>query len=64
MASSKPDKGDEDMGGVVRGATQQIFSDPDAASTKLVAWAYGCVRKGSEDEERLLALLKSKLGAP
>ena len=52
------------MGGVVRGATQQIFSDPDAASTKLVAWAYGCVRKGSEDEERLLALLKSKLGAP
>lgn len=64
MASSKPDKGDEDMGNVVRAAAPQIFANPDAASTKLVAWAYGCIRKGSEDEEKLLALLKSKLGAP
>lgn len=64
MAASKPDKGDEDLGIVVRAATQQIFANPDAASTKLVAWAYGCIRKDSEDEEKLLALLKSKLGVP
>ena len=60
----KPDKGDEDMGNVVRAAAQQIFANPDGSSLKLVAWAYGCIRKGSEDEEKLLVLLKSKLGIP
>ena len=60
----KPDKGDEDVGNVVRAAAQQIFANPDDASPKLVAWAYGCIRKGSDDEEKLLALLKSKLGIP
>lgn len=64
MASSKPDKGAEDMGNVVHAAAQQIFANPDGASPKLVAWAYGCIRKDSEDEEKLLALLKSKLGLP
>ena len=58
----KLDKGDEDMGNVVRAATQQIFANPDAASPKIVAWAYGCIRKDSEDEEKLLALLMLKLG--
>jgi hypothetical protein len=62
MAPSKPDKGDEDMGNVVRAAAQQIFANPEAASAKLVAWTYGCIRKDSEDEEKLLALLKLKLG--
>jgi hypothetical protein len=60
----KPDKGDEDMGNVVQAAAQQIFANPDGSSLKLVAWAYGCIRKGSEDEEKLLVLLKAKLGIP
>jgi len=60
----KLDKGDEAMGNVVGAAARQIFANPDAASLKLVAWAYGCIRKDSEDEEKLLALLKSKLGVP
>ena len=60
----KLDKGDKDMGNVVRAAAQQIFANPDGSSLKLVAWAYGCIRKDSEDEEKLLALLKSKLGVP
>lgn len=63
MGSSKPDKGDEDIGNVVRAAAQQIFANPDATSLKLVAWAYGCIRKGSEEETQLLALLKTKLDA-
>jgi len=62
--SVKVDKGDEDMGKVVQAAAQQIFANPDSASLKLVAWAYGCIRKGCEDEEKLLVLLKSKLGVP
>jgi hypothetical protein len=64
MGSSKPDKGDEDMGNMVRAAAQQIFANPEGSSQKLVAWAYGCIRKGSEEEEKLLALLKTKLGIP
>lgn len=50
------------MGGVVRAAAANIFADPEAASAKRVAWAYGCIRAGSDEEERLLVLLKSKLG--
>ena len=61
---SKPDKGDEAMERIMRAAAQQIFANPDAASAKLVAWTYGCIRKGSEDEEKLLVLLKSKLDVP
>ena len=60
----KTDKGDEAMGNVVRAAARQIFANPDGASLKLVAWAYGCISKGSDDEEKLLALLKSKLEVP
>jgi len=60
----KLDKGDEDMGNVVRATAQQIFANPDGSSLKLVAWAYGCIRRDSEDEGKLLALLKSKLGIP
>ena len=64
VGSQKPDKGDEDVGNVVKAAAQQIFANPDGASLKLVAWAYGCIRKGSEEEELLLTLLKTKLGMP
>lgn len=58
----KPDKGDEDLGNVVRAAAQNIFADPDGASLKRVAWAYGCIRAGSEEEARLLEILRAKLG--
>ncbi len=57
----RPDKGDEDLGGVVRGAVQNILADPDKASLKRVAWAYGCIRAGSKEEEKLLDILKSRL---
>jgi hypothetical protein len=30
-----------------------ILSNPDASSLKRLAWAYGCAKKGS-DEERIL----------
>jgi hypothetical protein len=58
---AKPDKGDEDLGNVVKAASQAIFNDPDGASLKRVAWAFSCSRVGSEDEARLLALLRTKL---
>ena len=61
--SAKPDKGDEDVGGVVRAAAQQIFANPESSSLKLVAWAYGSIRAGSNDEIRLLAILRDKLSA-
>jgi len=61
VGSQKPDKGDEDVGNVVKAAAQQIFANPDAASLKLVAWTYGCIRKNAEEEENLLALLRAKL---
>lgn len=57
----KLDKGDEDIGNVVRSAVQNIFANPAAASLKRVAWAYGSIRAGSEDEARLLVLLREKL---
>jgi hypothetical protein len=60
---TKLDKGDEDVGKIVQAAAQNIFSDPDAASLKRVAWAYGCIRAGSDDEARLLGLLRQKLAA-
>lgn len=63
MGSSKPDKGDEDVGNVVKGAARQIFANPDSSSLKLVAWAYGCIRQDTEEEARLLALLRAKLSS-
>jgi hypothetical protein len=56
-----PDKGDEDLGNVVRAAVRNILADPAAASCKRVAWAYGCCRAGSEAEGILLVLLRDKL---
>jgi hypothetical protein len=57
---SKLDKGDEDVGNVVRAAAQNIFADPAAASLKRVAWAYGSIRAGSDDEAQLFKLLCEK----
>lgn len=59
----KPDKGDEDVGGVVRAATQNILAHPEQASLKRVAWAYGCSKVGSEDEAQLLRLMCAKIAA-
>jgi hypothetical protein len=60
----KPDKGDEDIGNVVKAAARNIFTNPDEASLKRVAWAFGCIREGSEEEEKLLAILRAKLEIP
>ena len=60
---TKLDKGDEDVGRVVQAASQNIFNNPDAASLKRVAWAYGSSRAGSNDEARLLGILREKLAA-
>lgn len=57
---AKLDKGDEDVGNVVRAAAQNIFADPAAASLKRVAWVYGAIRGGSEEEDRLLKILCEK----
>lgn len=36
----------------------EIFTVPlKSLSLKRVAWAYGCAKKGSDDERKLLALL-------
>ncbi len=45
------------------GGTRSIFADPEAASLKRVAWAYGCSKKGSDEEAALLAILLSKAKA-
>ena len=58
---SKLDKGDEDLGNVVRAATQNILEKPEEATLKRVAWAYGCIRVGAEGEAQLLVLLRQKL---
>ena len=57
----KPDKGDEDLGNVVGAAARAILADPSTATTKRVAWAYGCIRPGTEEEGQLLTILKSRL---
>lgn len=39
----------------------KILTAPDAASVKLVAWAYGCAKRGSDDERQLLEILVAKI---
>jgi hypothetical protein len=34
-----------------------VIQNPDAASLKRIAWAYGCARKGSDEELVLRAIL-------
>ncbi len=38
-----------------------ILVDPTAASLKRLAWAYGCARKGSDVEARLLEILVDRV---
>lgn len=33
-----------------------------SSSLKRIAWAYGCAKKGSDEEQFLLALLLAKVG--
>lgn len=40
-----------------------IITNPDSASLKRVAWAYGCAKKGSDEERQLLAVLVEKVRA-
>ena len=38
-----------------------IITNPDGASIKRVAWAYGCARKDSDVEQLLLEILVAKI---
>ena len=57
LPTRKVSRSDEDVGYVVRGACANIFANPEQASLKRVAWAYGCAKKDSDEESRLLELL-------
>jgi hypothetical protein len=35
----------------------RVLQNPTAASLKRIAWAYGCSKKGSDEERLLLAIL-------
>ncbi len=37
-----------------------ILTNPDRASLKRVAWAYGCSKKGSDEERQLFDILVDK----
>lgn len=41
---------------VSHGTAANVISNPDSASLKRIAWAYGCSKKGS-DEERVLGVI-------
>lgn len=41
-------------------ATRTLTLDPHQVSLKRAAWAYGCAKKGSREEELLLGLLLEK----
>lgn len=34
-----------------------VISNPDVSSLKRIAWAYGCAKKGSDEERVLRAIL-------
>lgn len=34
-----------------------VIEDPDRASLKRIAWAYGCAKKGSDEERMLRTIL-------
>lgn len=41
-----------------------IVLHPDQASLKRIAWAYGCSKKGSEEERQLHEILAARLQQP
>jgi hypothetical protein len=38
-----------------------ILVNPDASSLKRIAWAYGCAKKGSDEERLLRAILIARV---
>jgi len=38
-----------------------VLANPDSYSLKRVAWAYGCAKKGSDDEAKLLEVLVARI---
>lgn len=42
---------------------QTTLSKPSEASLKKLAWAYGCAKKGSDEEKRLERLLIERIFA-
>ena len=38
-----------------------ININPNTASIKRLAWAYGCAKKGSDEEKQLLAVLVARI---
>lgn len=52
------------MGNDGRGLDRQFASiliEPHKASLKRLAWAYGCAKKGSDEEARLLKLMRERV---
>ena len=45
----------------VRADTQaSILENPDAVSTKRMAWAFGCAKKDSDEERALYKVLRAR----
>lgn len=38
-----------------------VLTNPDAASLKRIAWAFGCAKKGSDEEARLHEILVERV---
>lgn len=45
---------------VKNGAVAAILVDPDTASTKRLAWAFGCAKKDSDEEIALYKILRER----
>ncbi len=46
-------------------AAFNVLVAPASASLKRIAWAFGCAKKGSDEERQLEAILRDRLrGAP
>lgn len=44
-------------------AQMSILQNPGGSSIKRIAWAYGCAKKGSQEEEMLLRVLLARIRA-
>jgi hypothetical protein len=49
------------MNAAVRTAAATVFADPNGASIKRVAWAFGCAKKDSDEEVKLYRILLEKV---
>lgn len=48
------------MSVVTRASTFAIFQNPDGASIKRIAWAFGCAKKNSDEEIQLYKILLAR----